>query len=119
MLAPELTETDMAPLLFPLGIAPLGGEHPTRRWLSNLGLPAMRCPRFSLSPFANLAGFCGVRAFLEARLADPAAPVLPLTGEYRAAVEALTDLTRAVGASPPAPVFARGSAVVDFFRNRP
>ena len=34
-------------------------------------------------------------------------------------IETLTDLTRAASAGPPAPVFARGSAVVHFFRNRP
>ena len=113
------TPQDMAPLLFPpLSIAPLGGEHPARRWLSNLELAAMRFPRFSLAPFADLAGFCGVRAFLEARLADPGAPVPPLTGEYRAAIETLTDLACAADAGPPAPFFARGSAVVGFFRNR-
>jgi hypothetical protein len=50
----------------------------------------MRCPRYTLAPFADLAGFCGVRAPLEARLADPAAPVPPHTGEYRAALETLT-----------------------------
>ena len=109
------TPQDMAPLLFPLSIVPLGGEHPTRRWISDLELAAMRCLRFSLAPVADLVGFCGVRAFL----ADPGAPVPPLTGEYRATIEALTDLTRAAVASPPAPVFARGSGVVDFFRNRP
>ena len=101
------TPQDMAPLLFPLSIAPLVGEHPARRWLSNLELAAMRFPRFSLAPFADLAGLCGVRAFLEARLADPGAPVPPLTGEYRAAIETLTDLTRAAGAGPPAPVDCR------------
>ena len=79
----------------------------------------MRCPRCTLSLFADLAGFRGVRASLEARLTDPAAPVPPLTGEYRAAVETLTDLTRSTGVGPPAPLFARGSTVVDFFRNRP
>ena len=76
-------------------------------------------PALTLAPFADLAGFCGVRAPLEARLADPAAPVPPHTGEYRAALETLTDLTRTAVVGPPAPVFARGSMVVDFFRNRP
>ena len=109
----------MAPLLFPLNLAPVGGEPPARRWLAGIELATMRCPRYTLPPFADLAGFCGVRASLEARLTDPAASVPPLTGEYRAAVETLTDLTRSTGVGPPAPLFARGSTVVDFFRNRP
>ena len=112
------TPQDMAPLLYPLNDAPLRGGHPMRRWLSNLELAAMRCPRLSLSSFADLAGFCEVRASLQARLADPATPVLPLTGKCRVAIESLTDLTRAAGAGPPAPVFSRGSVVVGFFRNR-
>ena len=107
------TEAGMAPLLFPLNLAPVGGEPPARRWLAGIELVTMRCPRYTLPPFADLAGFCGVRASLEARLTDPAAPVPPLTGEYRAAVETLTDLTRPTGVGPPALLFARGSTVVD------
>ena len=107
------TEVDMAPLLFPLNLVPAGGEPPARRWLAGIELATMRCPRYTLPPFADLAGFYGVRASLEARLTDPAAPVPPLTGEYRAAVETLTDLTRPTGVGPPALLFARGSTVVD------
>ena len=114
------TEVDMAPLLFPLDLAPAaGGEPPARRWLAFIELATMRCPRFTLAPFADLAGFCGARAALAARLTDPSAPVPPHTGEYRAALETLTDLTRAAAVGPPAQVFVRGSMVVDFFRNRP
>ena len=112
-------EVDMAPLLFPVNLAPVGGDPPARRWLAGIELATMRCPRYTLASFADLAGFCGVRAPLEARLADPAAPVPPHTGEYRAALETLTDLTRTATVDPPAPMFARGSMVVDFFRNRP
>ena len=112
------TEVDMAPLLFPLNLAPVGGEPPARRWLAGIELTTMRCPRYTLSPFADLAGFCGVRAPLEARLANPAAPVPPHTGEYRAAFGTLTDLTRTAVVGPPAALFARGSTVVDFFSNR-
>ena len=96
-----------------------GGEPPARRWLAFIELATMRCPRYTLAPFADLAGFCGARAALAARLADPSAPVPPHTGEYRAALETLTDLTRAAAVGPPAQVFVRGSMVVDFFRNRP
>ena len=64
------TEVDMAPLLFPLSLAPAGGKPPARRWLAGIELAMMRCPRYTLSPFADLAGFCGIRAPLEARLAD-------------------------------------------------
>ena len=111
------TEVDMAPLLFPINEA-AAGEPPARRWLANIELATMRCPRNTLAPFAELAGFCGIRAPLEARMADPSAPVHPHTGEYRAALETLTLMTTAPG-GPPAPVFARGSVVIDFFRNRP
>ena len=113
------TEVDKAPLLFPLNLVPAGGEPPARRWLAGTELATMRCPRYTLAPFADFAGLCGIRAPLEARLADPAVPVPPHTGEYRAALETLTDLTRTAAVGPPAPVFARGSTVVDFFRNRP
>ena len=116
--APLYHEVDKAPLLFPVDLAPVGGEPPARRWLAGIELATMRCSRLTLAPFADLAGFCGVRAPLEARLADPAAPVPPHTGEYRAALETLTDLTRTAVVGPPAPVFARGSMIVDFFRNR-
>ena len=56
----------MAPLLFPLNVAPVGGEPPARRWLAGIELATMRCPRYTLSPFADLVGFCGVRATQQA-----------------------------------------------------
>ena len=63
------TEVDMAPLLFPLDLAPaVGGEPPARRWLAFIELATMRCPRFTLAPFADLAGFCGARAALATRV---------------------------------------------------
>ena len=65
-------EVDKAPLLFPLNLPPVGGEPPARRWLAGVELATMRCPRLTLAPFADLAGFCGVRAPLNARLSDPA-----------------------------------------------
>ena len=61
-------------------MAPLVSEHPTRRWLSSLALAAMRCPRLALAPFADIAGFCGVRALIQARIADPATPGLIYPG---------------------------------------
>ena len=32
--------------LFPLNLAPIGGEHPTRRWFSSTELASMRCPLY-------------------------------------------------------------------------
>ena len=111
---------DLAPLLYPrFDVVHAAGEVPQRRWLSNLALATMRCPRLTLAPFADMAGFCGTRATLRFRTADPLAPEPPMLGEFRAACDTLTELTTNPTTGDPAPLFSRGSAVVDFFRNRP
>jgi len=78
-----LAAGDLVPLQgghTPQDMPPLVSEHPTRRWLSSLALAAMCCPRLTLASFADIAGFCGVRALIQARIADPATPGLIYPG---------------------------------------